>query len=373
MNRLQLAENIIELRHQYKVTQDELAEFLGISKASVSKWENRQNYPDITLLPRLASYFNVSVDQLLGFKAQMTKEKIKECYHELASDFANLPFEEVMTKTNELVKEYYSCYPLLMQIVILWMNHFNMAGSESRQKEILKSIMRLCDRIITESESTGLSSDAVVLKAMVQIQMKETQEAIESLEEILDPKRLTRQSDGLLIQAYQMTGETKKAEKTAQISILTNLLGILGSGVNYLSMHLSDPELAELILKRLEKVVEIFETDRLHPNISLLVFYQATIFYCLQQKIPEALGELKKFTDCSIYMINQGVRLHGDEFFTKLDEWFDELDLGAEPVRNKKLVIADIFKMYENPALSSLFEEEEYKELKKRLQREVCG
>jgi transcriptional regulator with XRE-family HTH domain len=370
LNQLQLAVNIAELRHEHKITQEELAEFLGVTKASISKWENGQSYPDITLLPRLASYFNISIDHLLGYKAQMTKEKIKKTYHELASDYANRPFEEVMTTTKELVKEYYSCYPLLMQIVILWMNHFNMAGSESRQKEILRSIMELCDRILTESRDAGLCSDTILLKAMAQLQLKETQAAIQSLEEVLDPKRLTKQGDGLLITAYQMNGEPEKAEKAAQISILQNLLGVLANGNQYLSIHLSNPELAEIILKRLEKVMEIFEVDRLHSNTALLIYYQAAIYYCMQQKITEALGKLKKFTDCSVGIINHGIRLHGDGFFTKLDSWFNELDMGAEPVRNEKLIIKDILQMLENPALSILFEHEEYKQLKKHLLKE---
>jgi hypothetical protein len=167
-----------------------------------------------------------------------------------------------------------------------------------------------------------------------------------------------------------MNGEPEKAEKAAQISILQNLLGVLANGTQYLSMHLTNPERAEIILKRLEKVMEVFEVDKLHSNTALLIYYQASIYYCMQQKIPEALGELKKFTDCSIGMINHGIRLHGDGFFTKLDEWFDELDLGAEPVRDEKLIISDILKMFENPALSILFEHEEYKRLKKHLQNE---
>lgn len=371
MKQLQLAANIAELRHEHKITQDELAEFLGVTKASISKWENEQSYPDITLLPKLASYFDISIDQLLGYKAQMTKEKIKEYYHELASDFAKLPFEEAMTKTKELVKEYYSCYPLLKQIVILWMNHYNMVGSESRQKEILKSIMELCNRIIEESGDAGLCSDTIVLKAFVQLQMKETQAAVQSLEEVLDPRRLARQSDGLMIQAYQMNGEPEKAEKAAQISILLDLLGVLNNGNQYLSMHLSNPEPAEIILKRLEKVMEIFEVDRLHSNTALQIYYQAAIYYCMHQKIPEAIEKLEKFADCSISMINHGIRLHGDGFFTMLDEWFDEQDLGADPVRNEKLIISDILKMLDNPALSILFEHEEYEQVKRHLRKHL--
>ena len=49
MDRLKLSDNIIRLRHERKITQEELADFLGVTKASVSKWENAQSMPDIML------------------------------------------------------------------------------------------------------------------------------------------------------------------------------------------------------------------------------------------------------------------------------------------------------------------------------------
>lgn len=74
MNSLRLSENIAFMRKKAGITQDELATFLGVTKASVSKWENGQSMPDILLLPELATYFDVSVDELLGYEPQLSKE-----------------------------------------------------------------------------------------------------------------------------------------------------------------------------------------------------------------------------------------------------------------------------------------------------------
>ena len=57
MNALNLAENIIRLRHDKKITQEQLADFVGVTKASVSKWETKQSMPDILLLLQLLSIF----------------------------------------------------------------------------------------------------------------------------------------------------------------------------------------------------------------------------------------------------------------------------------------------------------------------------
>ena len=62
---LQIDKKIRQYRKQMDITQGELARILGVSPQSVSKWETGEGYPDITLLPKIANYFNVSIDLLL--------------------------------------------------------------------------------------------------------------------------------------------------------------------------------------------------------------------------------------------------------------------------------------------------------------------
>jgi len=74
-----IGENIKKLRKERELTQEVLANFLGVSYQSVSKWERGDSYPDITLLPEIAGFFKVSVDELLGVnKAEEEAEIIKE-------------------------------------------------------------------------------------------------------------------------------------------------------------------------------------------------------------------------------------------------------------------------------------------------------
>ena len=74
MDELRLPNNIIRLRHERKITQEELADFLGVTKASVSKWENAQSTPDLPVLLQLAAYFDMTLDELIGYEAQLTRE-----------------------------------------------------------------------------------------------------------------------------------------------------------------------------------------------------------------------------------------------------------------------------------------------------------
>jgi tellurite methyltransferase len=66
----QLARNISTYRKELGLRQEELARILGLSFQAVSKWENAQTMPDISLLPRLSQTLEVSIDKLLGYVSQ---------------------------------------------------------------------------------------------------------------------------------------------------------------------------------------------------------------------------------------------------------------------------------------------------------------
>ena len=74
---LKISENLKVLRKKRGNTQDELANHLGISVQAVSKWERGDGYPDITLLPYIASYYEITVDDILGCNSLRKQEEIE--------------------------------------------------------------------------------------------------------------------------------------------------------------------------------------------------------------------------------------------------------------------------------------------------------
>ena len=63
---LKIGNVIRKLRAEHSVTQEELAAYLGISYQAVSKWETGATMPDIALLPRLAAFFGIRIDELFS-------------------------------------------------------------------------------------------------------------------------------------------------------------------------------------------------------------------------------------------------------------------------------------------------------------------
>ncbi|MBE6755512.1 MAG: helix-turn-helix transcriptional regulator [Ruminococcaceae bacterium] len=73
-----LGENLKNLRRKRNLTQEKLAEFLGVSFQAVSKWERGDTYPDISMLPEIADFFKISVDELLGVNRAENEKEITE-------------------------------------------------------------------------------------------------------------------------------------------------------------------------------------------------------------------------------------------------------------------------------------------------------
>ena len=64
--KIDMKDTLRALRQKEKITQKTLAAYLGITPQSVGKWEWGEGFPDISLLPRIACFFGVSIDELLG-------------------------------------------------------------------------------------------------------------------------------------------------------------------------------------------------------------------------------------------------------------------------------------------------------------------
>lgn len=112
----QLGEIIRDLRKKEQITQEKLAEYLGVSFQSVSRWENGLAYPDVTLIPDIARYFKVSTDILFD----MEQENLSERRNYFNSTFARYRQEGKLELQKELmenaIKEFPRNYHYMMNL-----------------------------------------------------------------------------------------------------------------------------------------------------------------------------------------------------------------------------------------------------------------
>jgi len=104
---LRLGENLRNHRKNKGITQEELAYTLGVSFQSVSKWERGESYPDITILPALAGYFGVSIENLMGVNRMKTDKE----WYEFGAMISNHWHEEKFAEALEILREATKQYP----------------------------------------------------------------------------------------------------------------------------------------------------------------------------------------------------------------------------------------------------------------------
>ena len=74
---------IKKLRAENNITQDALATAIGVTPQAISRWESEGGYPDIELLPVLADFFSVSVDELIGYRLSEREEELTAIKREM--------------------------------------------------------------------------------------------------------------------------------------------------------------------------------------------------------------------------------------------------------------------------------------------------
>ena len=81
---LDLGKKIRELRQRDRRTQESLAEAIGVTSQAVSRWEANGGYPDMEMIPSIAHYFGISIDELFGYNNERSK-KIDELTEKIES------------------------------------------------------------------------------------------------------------------------------------------------------------------------------------------------------------------------------------------------------------------------------------------------
>ena len=363
MKEINIASVLVNKRKEKGITQDELASYMGVSKASVSKWETGQSYPDVTFLPQLAAYFNISIDDLMDYKPQMTKEDIRKLYRRLSADFAAKPFDTVIEDCDQIIRKYYSCFPLLLQIGMLIVNHLELANDPSKTEALLAQSKALFSRVREESGDVSLTKQALFMEAMCCLMTNAPGTALELLDGAIVP---AMPPESLLASAYQMTGRVEEAKEVLQIGMYQNIVVLFNFLPPYLMLCANDTKKFEEARRRGLIVAEAFDMKHLHPAVIIGIYLSAAQGYCMQQNHERALDMLEEYAGIvtgNIYPL----RLQGDSFFDQLNSWLEQLDLGTGLPRDEKTIKKSMLGVVESPVFSALAQEERYHALLERL------
>ncbi len=365
---IQLGNKIARKRKERGLTQEELAHHLGVSKPAVSKWESGQSYPDILLLPVLASYFNISVDELIGYEPQMLKEDIRKLYHSLAEQFVHEPFEDVYELCKKYLKEYYSCWQLQVQIGLLLINHLAQTDSLERKNEVIYEILQLFQRVENSCDEVILVKEVLQYQALCYLMLNQAADAVDILEKLSESMM---SADSLLIKAYQMKGDNKKARELLQGYVYRNLMELIDSCTDFLQLYADQPDRMEAYYFRFLELSILFQVDQMNPSVLFKVHLSAAALFMTQGQKGKALDALEQFVNLVKHIDKKHFYLKGNDYFDEIEDYFASSGIDANTPRSVELIWKDLKDIVSlNPAFQGLAQEERFQKIIRTLERE---
>ena len=268
---IQLGEKIKSLRKQKNISQEVLANYLGVTFQAVSKWENGATMPDVTMIPAIASFFGVSTDELFDFNRYETEERVMEICR-LSWKYRHTEPE----KAEKILRDGLAKYP---GNEIILNNLLYVMKLPDRAQEAIE----LCQALIEGTKYDDVRYDACRILAEAYQSVGEYQlmkAAIENIPEIYFTK--------LELDAKMLAGDDafEAAEKQKRLSAdsLVDMLRILADKYE----EKGEPENAVVQLGIAKSVIEVFRED---VNGSA---FTKTLYQAREDEIKEIDARIEK-------------------------------------------------------------------------------
>ena len=161
---MQLSDNIRAFRKEHSLTQEQLAQALGVTAGAVYKWEAGLSTPDINLIMELADMFDTSVDVLLGYEVKNNK---RGAAVERLKDYLHRRDERGLAEADKLVRRYPNCFEIVYRSADLYWVFGFMRQDQKLIRRSIELMERACLLIgqNTDPEISEVSINYSIAKA----------------------------------------------------------------------------------------------------------------------------------------------------------------------------------------------------------------
>lgn len=208
---LKIGSKIRTLRKKRGITQEQLAEYIGVSFQAVSKWENDVALPDITLVPVIARFFSVSTDEILSYDSTEKDEEIKNIVNEAYEYRESDPEKGRAVLENGLKK--YPDDDILLNNLLYTLNY------TQNPDETIKIALKLIDK----TASDEVKFDALRFLAYAYNSKCETEKAVSALEQIPEIY-FTKLSEMAFVLSGKPKYEAAEKQKWISFEILLQMM-----------------------------------------------------------------------------------------------------------------------------------------------------
>ncbi|HGK7005790.1 TPA: helix-turn-helix domain-containing protein [Streptococcus agalactiae] len=350
-----LGENIYLQRTQIGMTQENLSDYLHLTKTTISKWENNQAKPDIDYLILMANLFDISLDDLVGYQKTLSDDQRNQLIKDLKIKANVLSERDFFQEVKELSKQFPNDFKtLLIMINMVLSNLTNLNDSEMKEWS-LSTLNKIISKTVVESDL----QTAIMFKTVVLFHNLEYDEVINLYQN--SPYKLGEEL--LLANSFFAKGDVYRAKQVLQVEIYQQILLVC----EYL-LSLSTFEVEENkgdIFERLEHMIEAFQLNSLHPNTVIKCYYSLACHYSKSDD-DKALGYLKQCFK-SLKQLLQRFELHGDTFFYTIDDWLETIPTDIAPPTSQLQVIERVEDLFQNSQFKELSGRKEFQQIIQKL------
>ena len=219
---MSIGSTIKSLRRAKNLTQEDLAEYLGISPKAVSQWECDRTAPDISLLAPLASIFNVTTDQLLGIDISSRTKQIDLLYDEAYTVAAGGDHKQSVA----LVEKALMLHPSSYKLMDFYANEiflYNEIFPEEVRELYCKRALMYIDKILNDCTDASIRNNTLSMACLWYAELGRTEEA----------ERLAKTLDGATWTCRELLGRIYKGKRQFEV-IRDEMLGQFTSAIGEL-------------------------------------------------------------------------------------------------------------------------------------------
>lgn len=313
---MNIGDVIRKYRKRKNMTQEQMANYLGVTAPAVNKWENGNSFPDITLLSPIARLLDISLDTLLSFHETLTEEEINNIVTEIDFKLRNETYEEAFNFAKLKIKSYPSCYPLIWQLALI-LDGWRLAN-DILDKDNYEDYTYNCYIRALGSENEKIRTAAADSLYGFHIRKEEYEKAEEYLEYFSNQNPLREQKQAYI---YSKTNRLDEAYKTYEQLLFSGYqtMNMVLTHLYMLAQHERDTDRAHMLIEKqcqLAKILEMGEYQAIAPRLDLVTSEQdVDMTIDTMEKMIESIDTLDGFTKSPLYQ-------HLD--FKKLDKKFIE-------------------------------------------------
>lgn len=209
---MSIGTKIRDLRKARGLTQEQVADAIGVSKPAVSKWESNNGYPDITLLAPLARFFETTVDCLLEYNVSITENQISGIIDKLQGLLFSSGFEQAKDYSDSQLHQYPNIDELKLLIAQEYFQFAILNVDEQIQKPALDYSQQLL-QLASKSKNKELQEDALTCIANNSLLIGQYNQALNAALQLPQDNLKTKI---LLANIYYQTGDIVACKKTSQ-------------------------------------------------------------------------------------------------------------------------------------------------------------